>query len=35
MDSETGQSLKSDHDSAETLKFTPQRGGTSLASRKR
>ncbi|KAB5543849.1 hypothetical protein PHYPO_G00084380 [Pangasianodon hypophthalmus] len=35
MDSESGQNIKSDHDGAETLKFTPQRGGTLLASRKR
>lgn len=35
MDYETGQNIKSDHDGAETLKFTPQRDGTLLASRKR
>lgn len=35
MDSETGDNIKSDHDGAESLKFTPQRGGTLLASRTR
>ncbi|KAK3522133.1 hypothetical protein QTP70_026069 [Hemibagrus guttatus] len=35
MDSETGQNIKSDLDGDKTLKFTPQRGGTLLASRKR
>ncbi|KAG7322980.1 hypothetical protein KOW79_014326 [Hemibagrus wyckioides] len=35
MDSETGQNIKFDLDGDKALKFTPQRGGTSLASRKR
>lgn len=35
MECEAGQDVKSDHDGAETVKFTPQRGRTSLAPRKR
>ncbi|KAK2823801.1 hypothetical protein Q7C36_020401 [Tachysurus vachellii] len=35
MDSETGQNIKSDHDEDKTLKFTPQRGGSLLATRRR
>ncbi|KAM9455941.1 DNA repair protein SWI5 homolog [Clarias gariepinus] len=35
MDSETEQNLKPDHGGTETLNFTPQRGGTLLAARKR
>lgn len=35
MDSGIGQNLKSDYDGAKTLKLTPQRAGTWLATRKR
>ncbi|KAF4082705.1 hypothetical protein AMELA_G00154670 [Ameiurus melas] len=35
MDPESGENIKSDHDGAESLKCTPQRGGTLLASRTR
>lgn len=35
MDSETGQNVKSDHGGDKALKFTPQRGGSLLATRRR
>ncbi|XP_027018163.1 DNA repair protein SWI5 homolog [Tachysurus fulvidraco] len=35
MDSETGHNVKSDHDGDKTFKFTPQRGGSLLATRRR